>query len=96
VELVLECMYRLEHDRSDFKTFIETIQDPTKFQPSDPVVRVRAQIEFTRDILITDLGLLLDRSGKLEDMLVQSNVLREDAKRFENSAQSLNSCCVLV
>lgn len=73
--------------------YLEKIQNPVEF---DKLIKINKDIEATRDVVISNIDLLMSRGEKLNDLEDRTNTLVKEAKKFQGEADRLNSCCVIL
>lgn len=74
-------------------TIMEKYQDPSSYCKLE---KVKEDIEEIKEVMITNIELILQRGVKLEELLRASNDLSENSKRFLKAAKKTNSCCIVM
>lgn len=72
---------------------MEKIQDPVNF---DKITKLNADLQETTNILNLTIEQLLEREGKLDKLVEDSEELSVTSKIFYLEAKKNNSCCVIV
>ena len=67
-------------------------QDPKK---CDKIELIKSQLDETKDIMINNINLILERGEKIEDLLQQSKDLNMTSKLFLKQTKKINSCCTI-
>jgi synaptobrevin homolog YKT6 len=73
--------------------YIRIIQNPNDI---DKLIKIRQDIDDTREIIISNIEELLNRGDKLSELERRTETLLIEAEKFDNGAKSLNRCCVLL
>jgi hypothetical protein len=68
----------------------------SKILESDPIIKIQREVDETKTILITSLDKLLERQGKLDDLLEKTNDLTTTSKVFLKQSKKMNRCCLLL
>lgn len=71
-------------------TIMEKYQDPSSYCKLE---KIKEGIEEIKELMITNIELVLQRGVKLDELLQASNDLSENSKRFFKAAKKTNSCC---
>jgi len=73
---------------------IKKYQDPTE---ADKVMKIQKELDETKEIVIKNIGQMLDRGEKLNDIAAKSNDLSFQSKAFADRAEDLTRCgCVIL
>lgn len=72
--------------------YIKTIQQPNNV---DKLIKIREELEETREIIISNIDELLNRNDKLNDLEQRTERLLIETKHFKDSTESLNRCCII-
>lgn len=74
--------------------FVKDAETPAKLLK---LVEINQTLEETREILMTTVEKLLTREEKLSDLILKTEDLSEDSKRFYRGAEKLNDrCCIIL
>ena len=77
----------------DLQKLLDDSQDPQKV---DKILKIHKQIDETKDILYSTIDTLLSKGTKLDDLVNQTEKLKEHSKLFYNSSKQINNrCCIL-
>jgi len=80
-------LYNLELKREDiFSNFATIIAE-------DKISLIQDKLAETKEILIKDIIMVLDRGEKLDKLIEASNKLKEKSIVFTRTSKKLNSCC---
>ena len=79
-------------ESNEFSALIAQYQDPFA---ADPIEHSLVDLEEVQKILVSTLAELVERDGKLDDLLKKSNDLSENSKAFFLNSKNQNSCCIL-
>lgn len=71
-------------------TLLQRYQKPAEV---DKLVKIRADLDATQDIMRKNLDDLLACGERLDDIVAKSNDLRDHSKTFVINSKKLNSCC---
>lgn len=73
--------------------YLEKIQKPEEV---DKLIKIRQELDETREVMISNLEELLNRGDKLNELERRTEDLLRDAEDFERGAKGLNRCCVIL
>jgi hypothetical protein len=59
----------------------------------EPINKIKNELELTKEIMIENIGLVLNRGEKIEILLDKSISLNDQSNLFFKKAKKLNSCC---
>ncbi|THG99503.1 hypothetical protein EW145_g7254 [Phellinidium pouzarii] len=77
----------------ELKVYLAQYQDPRN---ADAIMRVQQELDETKIILHQTIESVLARGEKLDDLIVRSDALGAQSKRFYQTAKKQNSCCVVM
>lgn len=94
--LIDNCKNDFEMDTTFLKFLTDTYEnfkDPLKV---DKILQIKKDIQETKDVLLVSLDKLIEREGKLEELIRRTDMLSEDSKDFYIKAAKTNSCCQIL
>lgn len=62
-------------------------------QEIDKILKIQQDVDEVKDIMIKNLGDMLRRGEKIEDIVAKSNELSTQSKTFVKESKKLNGCC---
>lgn len=80
----------------DIKGLNELLATYQKPETVDKIYAVHKELEATKEVLRVTLEKLVEREGKLQDLLVASSDISFVSKQFLDNSKDLNSCCVIL
>jgi synaptobrevin family protein YKT6 len=77
---------------ANLKQTLETYQDPTK---GDSLLKVKKDLEETKEVLHQALEKLLDRGDKIDNLIERSDELSSSSKEFYRRTKDSKCCTIL-
>lgn len=91
-----EELSRIQKDTSlQVPALVQLISQYQTPEEADEILKVQKNLDETREVLFETIDALIERQGKLEDLIDRSEDLSFKSKVFMKDAEKLNSCCVL-
>ncbi|KAJ2705934.1 palmitoyltransferase [Coemansia sp. IMI 203386] len=73
--------------------YIVSYQDPKQ---EDNIMKLQQELDQTTAVMRSTIEQLMDRGGKLNDLVDKSNYLSTSSRTFLKSAKKANSCCIVM
>ena len=74
----------------ELTSLLKKYQNP---QEVDQLMKIQADVDETKEIMVKNIDKLLDRNEKLEDLVAKSDDLSMQSKTFMKQSKKMNSCC---
>lgn len=68
-------------------------QNPTE---ADKVMKIRKELDETKQIVVKNIGEMLERNEKLDELAQKSNDISFQSKAFASRAEDMNRCCTIL
>lgn len=73
--------------------YIIKIQNP---EDIDKLMKIKKDIDETREVVLETIEQLINRGEKLENLEHRTDELLREAKKFKTQTEDLNSCCIIL